>query len=73
MSWSHAAIAYGFGPFCVFCAAMIVVSELRKRRRIPPPPSNPVVDYSEARKRAIARLGDRYLLARPINRRAPRS
>lgn len=27
------------------------------------------VDYSEARAKAIARLGDRYLLARPIRRR----
>lgn len=28
-----------------------------------------VVDYSEARAKAIARLGDRYLLAKPIKRR----
>ena len=28
-----------------------------------------VVDYSEARARAIAWLGDRYLLARPVRRR----
>lgn len=28
-----------------------------------------IVDYSAARARAIAWLGDRYLLARPINRR----
>ncbi len=28
-----------------------------------------VVDYSAARAKAIAWLGDRYLLARPINRR----
>jgi hypothetical protein len=28
-----------------------------------------LVDYSAARASAIARLGDRYLLARPINRR----
>jgi len=28
-----------------------------------------VVDYSEARARAIAWLGDRYLLARPVKRR----
>jgi hypothetical protein len=27
----------------------------------------PVVDYSEARERAIKWLGDRYLLAKPIN------
>jgi hypothetical protein len=30
-----------------------------------------VVDYSEARRRAIERLGERYLLAKPINARAP--
>jgi hypothetical protein len=30
-----------------------------------------VVDYSEARRRAIGRLGERYLLARPINARTP--
>jgi len=29
-----------------------------------------VVDYSAARLRAIQRLGDRYLLARPINARS---
>jgi hypothetical protein len=28
-----------------------------------------VVDYSAARAAAIRRLGDRYLLAKPINRR----
>lgn len=28
-----------------------------------------VVDYSDARARAIAWLGDRYLLAKPVNRR----
>ena len=28
-----------------------------------------VVDYSAARAEAIRRLGDRYLLARPINRK----
>jgi hypothetical protein len=27
----------------------------------------PTVDYSEARERAIKWLGDRYLLAKPIN------
>lgn len=33
----------------------------------------PIVDYSEARERAIKWLGDRYLLAKPINavRRLP--
>jgi hypothetical protein len=29
----------------------------------------PVVDYSAARAKAIEWLGDRYLLARPINRK----
>ena len=29
-----------------------------------------VVDYSAARARAIEWLGDRYLLARPVNRRS---
>jgi hypothetical protein len=36
----------------------------------------PIVDYSAARERAIKWLGDRYLLARPINadwRRTPSS
>ncbi len=32
-----------------------------------------VVDYSAARAKAIEWLGDRYLLARPINRASPRS
>ncbi|HXR89736.1 MAG TPA: hypothetical protein VN750_05580 [Steroidobacteraceae bacterium] len=30
-------------------------------------PAPMVVDYSEARERAIKWLGDRYLLAKPIN------
>jgi len=30
---------------------------------------SPVVDYSAARAKAIEWLGDRYLLARPINRK----
>lgn len=30
-----------------------------------------VVDYSAARARAIEWLGDRYLLAKPVNRRSP--
>lgn len=30
-----------------------------------------VVDYSAARAKAIEWLGDRYLLAKPINRRSP--
>jgi hypothetical protein len=36
-----------------------------KRKEIPTP--NWVVDYSSARAHAIRWLGDRYLLARPIN------
>jgi hypothetical protein len=32
-----------------------------------------VVDYGVARERAIRWLGERYLLAHPINRPAPRS
>ena len=32
-----------------------------------------VVDYSAARARAIEWLGDRYLLAKPVNRRSPAS
>lgn len=34
---------------------------------------NWVVDYSAARARAIEWLGDRYLLARPVNRPSPPS
>jgi hypothetical protein len=30
-------------------------------------PALPIVDYSAARERAIQWLGDRYLLAKPIN------
>lgn len=36
-------------------------------------PRSGVVDYSAARARAIEWLGDRYLLAKPINRRFPAS
>lgn len=32
---------------------------------------NWIVDYSAARARAIEWLGDRYLLAKPINRSSP--
>lgn len=38
-----------------------------KSRKSTPSPASWVVDYSAARARAIKRLGDRYLLARPIN------
>jgi hypothetical protein len=38
-----------------------------KSRKSTPSPTSWVVDYSAARARAIKRLGDRYLLARPIN------
>lgn len=38
-----------------------------KPRKCTPSPASWVVDYSAARARAIKRLGDRYLLARPIN------
>lgn len=32
-----------------------------------------VIDYSEARARALAQLGDRYLLANPVNRPAAKT
>jgi hypothetical protein len=38
-----------------------------KSRKSTSSPASWVVDYSAARARAIKRLGDRYLLARPIN------
>jgi hypothetical protein len=38
-----------------------------KPRKSTATPASWVVDYSAARARAIKRLGDRYLLARPIN------
>jgi hypothetical protein len=40
-------------------------------RRIAPRESMPVANYSSAIARAVEWLGDRYLLARPMN--APRS
>jgi hypothetical protein len=36
-----------------------------------PLPQTRVIDYSAARAEAIKWLGDRYLLAKPINRRGP--
>lgn len=45
------------------------LGNLLTRRR--PPPRARVVDYSAARAEAIRWLGDRYLLAKPINRRDP--
>ena len=42
----------------------------RRPRKAGEEPSPPVVtDYSEARQRALEQLGDRYLLAKPINQR----
>jgi len=42
-----------------------------RRRSKPSEPSPPVVtDSSAARQRALEQLGDRYLLARPINQKA---
>jgi len=40
------------------------VKQTTTAERVPAPM---VVDYSEARERAIKWLGDRYLLAKPIN------
>lgn len=58
-------------------AAPLVISLRRKYRRVRLRTRKPasaetaphVVDYSAARAKAIAWLGDRYLLAKPINRR----
>jgi hypothetical protein len=41
--------------------------------RSPPLPSLPVANYSSAIARAVAWLGDRYLLARPMNASQSRS
>jgi hypothetical protein len=38
-----------------------------KRKTYPQSAQSWIVDYSEARERAIKWLGDRYLLAKPIN------
>lgn len=44
------------------------------RRRSETATPSRIVDYSAARAEAIKRLGDRYLLAKPINAaRSPRS
>lgn len=49
---------------------MGMLAALRSKIRPPrsPPRSPEIVDYSEARAKAIAWLGDRYLLAQPVNR-----
>jgi len=58
-------------------AAPVIVSlgfkyhrvRLRTRKPASAETTPHVVDYSAARAKAIAWLGDRYLLAKPINRR----
>lgn len=67
LSWSHAAL--------VLLAVLLIVGSLWCLIVARPRPARerrywPLVDYAAARERQIAWLGERYLLAKPINRRA---
>jgi len=66
VSWSHAA-AVALGVFVIVGAA-ICFWPRKRNRRVRPARPDVLVDYSAARAKAIAWLGDRYLLAKPINR-----
>lgn len=66
LSWSQAAL--------VLLAVLLIVGSLWCLIVRPRPARErrywPLVDYAVARERQIAWLGERYLLAKPINRRA---
>lgn len=40
----------------------------RRKKKKPAPPPPAIVDYSAQRQKMIEWLGDRYLLAQPLNR-----
>ncbi len=44
---------------------------MQQTSKVERPQQPHIVDYSAARAKAIAWLGDRYLLAKPINRKTP--
>jgi hypothetical protein len=73
LTCSHAAIAF-LVP--VLIAGSLYCWRASRRRpqavRVRRPQQPIVVDYSVARAKAIAWLGDRYLLAKSINRRVAR-
>lgn len=67
-SISHVALMMDIG-FIIFCVAVIALANRPKKRgarRVKP--VYRTVDYSAARAKAIEWLGDRYLLAKPVNR-----
>lgn len=61
-TWSHAALV----TLLLLIAAGSLA--LRPKKRGASRVKHHLVDYSAAREKAIAWLGDKYLLARPINR-----
>jgi hypothetical protein len=66
-SFSHAALALGI-PLLIAGFAYLARAALMHRE----PPARrpwPTVDYSKAYRKHVEWLGDRYLLAKPINRR----
>lgn len=65
LSWSYATL--------IVLAVLVLIGSIACAVALRPRPMatrrvTPVVDYSAARDRAVAWLGSRYLLARPINR-----
>lgn len=63
-SWPHAALV----TLLLLIAAGSLTLRPKKRGASRVKPVYRTVDYSAAREKAIEWLGDRYLLARPINR-----
>lgn len=63
-TWPHAALV----TLLLLIAAGSLALRPKKRGASRVKPVYRTVDYSAARAKAIERLGDRYLLARPINR-----
>jgi hypothetical protein len=63
-TWSHAALV----TLLLAIAAGLLTLRPKKRGASRVKRVHHIVDYSAARSKAIAWLGDDYLLARPINR-----
>ena len=69
LSWSHAAI---IAIVILFALGALLHWALTPRDTAREDDGSPwpIVDYSGAYRKKAASLGDRYLLAKPINRRA---
>jgi len=68
LSWSHAALVAG--AILLICGTVAVLVRVAlTERSVPPRRPLPTVDYSHEYQKKVDWLGDRYSLAKPINRR----